>query len=84
MFWNKKNPNKRIEKLKSIISDMNFEFKQVKLAVEILERKMQSKFFKKKDLSLEDEVTEKSISPDGLDELRNIAHGDNKIGRKTI
>jgi len=52
------------------------QFQRLQLAVEILEQKFKSKFFKKKPEDLGDVVEEKeiekSISPDGLDELRNL------------
>jgi hypothetical protein len=43
--------------------------------VDIMEQKQKMPIFKKKKDDLEESITERVISPDGLDELRTIQHG---------
>ncbi len=74
MFW--KNANKRINRLLEALQIFECNYKKLEVQVEIIEQKLKSKFFKKKeDLeeNLEHDKIEKSLSTDGLDELRKLA-----------
>jgi len=74
-MWWRKNPNRRIDKLLEMLKEFDVKWQKFQAKVDILELKISNALVKKKlKEPLEEAVeTEKSISPDGLDDLRKLA-----------
>ena len=75
MVWWRKNPNKRIDNLLVPLKELELLVWKLRDKIDLIELKIANALIKKKLKeagSLDEKVTEKSISPDGLDCIRNM------------